>query len=94
LGFVSGEPHPLAEKPNLTIDFPGPSSPHHMRLQITGDHVLLSCNGSPNDERQVDVLFLVDWKRGKVISVGILIERASYMVQPESISYAIRHHRR
>jgi hypothetical protein len=81
LSFVSGEPHPLAEKPNVIIEFPGPSSPHHMRLQVTGDHVLLSCNGSPDDERQVDVLFLVNWKRGKVISVSIPLEDAPYVVQ-------------
>jgi hypothetical protein len=29
-----------------------------------GDHIFLSCNGSPNDEHQVDVLFLVSWKVG------------------------------
>lgn len=39
-----------------------------------GDHVLLSCNGSPpNEESQVDVLFLVNWKEGKVTSVSTFI---------------------
>ncbi len=44
-----------------------------MQVQITGDHILLSCNGLPHDERQVDVLFLVSWKEGNVASVGIFI---------------------
>jgi hypothetical protein len=44
-----------------------------MQVQITGDHILLSCNGLPHDEHQVDVLFLVNWKEGKVSSVGIFI---------------------
>ena len=43
-----------------------------MQVQITGDHILISCNGLPHDERQVDNLFLVNWKEGKVTSVGIL----------------------
>lgn len=42
-----------------------------MQVQIKGDHILLSCNGLPHDDRQVDVLFLVNWKEGKVVSVGI-----------------------
>jgi len=52
-----------------------------MRVQITGDYILLSCNGSPNDESQVDVLFLVNWRRGEVTSVGILVTYALYVVQ-------------
>ena len=73
LSFVSGDPHPLARSPNLVVDFPAPSSPHHLHLQITGDYIFLSCNGSPDDESQVDVLFLVNWKQGNVTSVGILV---------------------
>ncbi len=45
-----------------------------MQAQITGDHILLSCNGLPHDEHQVDVLFLVNWKEGKVVSVSIFID--------------------
>ena len=44
-----------------------------MQVQVTGDHILLSCNGLPNDEHQVDVLFLISWKEGKVTSVRIFI---------------------
>ncbi|KAI0305711.1 hypothetical protein B0F90DRAFT_1095783 [Multifurca ochricompacta] len=66
LSFISGDPHPLATDPNLIVDFPRPSSPHHIHVQITGDHIMISCNGSPADERQIDVLFLVSWKEGKV----------------------------
>jgi hypothetical protein len=47
-----------------------------MQVQITGDHILLSCNGLPHDEHEVDVLFLVNWKDGKVTSVGIFINYA------------------
>ncbi len=73
LSFIDGLPHPSAENPDLVVNFPGPTSPHHMQVQITGDHILLSCNGLPHDERQVDVLFLVSWKEGNVASVGIFI---------------------
>ncbi|KAI9508224.1 hypothetical protein F5148DRAFT_1284310 [Russula earlei] len=59
LDFLDGEPHPQAENPDLVIDFPAPTSPHHMQVQLTGDHIIVSCNGSPDDERQVDVLFLL-----------------------------------
>lgn len=72
LSFVDGEPHPSAENPDLVVNFPGPTSSQQMQVQITGDHILLSCNGSPNDENQVDVLFLVSWKEGKIASVSIL----------------------
>lgn len=44
-----------------------------MQVQITGDHIFLSCNGLPHDEHQIDVLFLISWKEGKVTSVGIFI---------------------
>ncbi|KAH9953525.1 hypothetical protein BC827DRAFT_129803 [Russula dissimulans] len=66
LSFVDGEPHPLAENQDLVVNFPGPSSPHHIQVQITGDHMVLSCNGYPSGEGQIDVLFLVSWKEGKV----------------------------
>ncbi|KAH9978622.1 hypothetical protein BGW80DRAFT_1280034 [Lactifluus volemus] len=69
LSFVSGDPHPLARSPNVIVDFPATSSPHHLHVQITGDYIFISCNGSPDDESQVDVLFLVNWKQGNVTSL-------------------------
>jgi len=51
-----------------------------MQVQITGDHILLSCNGLPHDENHVDVLFLVSWKEGKVTSVGYLHQLCVYIV--------------
>jgi len=50
-----------------------------MQVQITGDHIVLSCNGYANGEGQIDVLFLVSWKGGKVTPVGILCQLCVYM---------------
>ncbi|KAI0266788.1 hypothetical protein BC834DRAFT_113298 [Gloeopeniophorella convolvens] len=69
LSFISGDVHPLAADPNMVINFPKPSCPYKIYVQIMGEHILLSCNGSPNDDRQVDLSVLIKWKEGQVIPI-------------------------
>jgi hypothetical protein len=71
LDFLTGEDHPLAANPLLTI------VTHvtfdrglNAQAEVLGDTVLVLVNQGHRSSHEIQVWYLVEWKTGRVVSVS------------------------
>jgi hypothetical protein len=71
LSLSTGQPHPLAEEPNIFIATKSlPLGIYGTNIEIVGDFLILFVTLEDGNENE-EVFFLVRWKKGKSYSVSV-----------------------
>ena len=82
MSLETGGAHPLARDADLQLDTTLPVNLLDVRADVIGDQIVLVLVDLRTDDPESDVIYLVDWKQGRMTLVSQTLHTSTVTISP------------